>query len=453
MAAYRCLIASIAFSITAGVLVSGRAPSASGATWTKPKRVAGGPASALEIASARLGRTAVVWNTGAGLRLVARRSAHHAFTAPQPVGPPGSRNGRVGAGSDGEMILSWLTPTGLVQSSRLSPDLEMEPATTLGFPGASALSMATDSETGMALLGWRTQDNTIAVALLGPDNTPVLSGEIDPSNPLGPFGPVTALNQEHGLLAWSGQCSASDPTARSPAEAVMLGGVGSAPALGSVQSLPESDCPNAGLEGAVARDGGAAIVLNGRLARPTVRATTRPAGGAFGSAEGISGQRRGNFSQIISTGLERSLAVWNVLDRSSQCGLRLRRQGPAGFTQPSCAVRRPGGGLFSLSGDGNTRGLLVWQSLRTYAIRAAMWGNDAFRRPTSLRAELPHGRLARPVSSIASDRSAAVAFARPRSSGSYGVFVATTGRSDRWRRSNHGFVVALHGKHTGKESR
>jgi hypothetical protein len=363
-------------------VVPGQARAGDRPDWTRPQAIvdAGQKTAVTDIAAGPNGYAVVTWlkgrppqpvpaahkrGFGADRRLFAsvREPGEKRFGAPQALSQKGASLPELDMSPDGDTVVTWRTRTGSTKAAFRSPTTDFgEPQTVAGPEAGHPISLAVGTE-GNAILTFNDDEYTqrrILAALRPPGGefaTPTTVA-ID-EDPQGNWGPLAAAGADGtGMVAWSGACPLFDPDAREPAMASVLepGGTFATP-----EGIPESQCPDAGIEVAMDNAGTGIVLINGSLkAWGGIRAAVRPPDGPFGQAELISRKReRADFGLVGMDGEGHAIAVWDRFDRGHLFGVEAAiRPADGAFSEPGFITGRHVSGSDLSVSEGAERGTI-----------------------------------------------------------------------------------------------
>lgn len=429
-------VASIT-AVFAVVLPGSSAVGREEASWSAPERVSTNKrlTSGLDIAAGQGGYAAIAWTEGSAevrpasgspprgrllTSLRGTRSRH--FRRPKVLAKRGAQDPQVGIGPHNQTVVSWLAGDRrvrvLVQSSSggfgkaetLSGRATSGPQLSVGFDGTSILAWFVG--TG--------EHRQVQAAVRPPGRKFREAQTLDGSKEAGPFMAVAAGGGGHGAVAWSGPCPSSSEEGREPAQAAVL--LQGSHRFGPAESIPNSKCPNAGLELAMDQEGAATALINGFMSRGVVKASTREAGRRFGAAERIS--RRGVPSYFGHLGVAlngKAVAAW---DAGARGIMAAARPSGANFLESSRVSSRGNKGSVNLEVAHGGDALVVWQSPRTFKFKGSYTTGTQFRQPERISPPLGRSTLSRPLIAISPAGKAFVAWSRSTRAGeSRGVYV------------------------------
>lgn len=411
--------------------------------WGDPERLlsARRKASRVDVASGRRGYAVVVWTSGAD-RIVpenspprdnsqrrifasVRQPHSEGFGRPEAISPRGARGGQVETAPNGDTVVTWLSAAGRVQAVFGRPGASFRERQTLSGRGASAPSAAIAPD-GTAIAAWSARRGgfeRIEAAVRVPRASFGPPQILATSPGLGPFLAVTAGRKGRGAVAWSRSCPAAAPAGDFPAQAsiALPGGV-----FGPAEAIPNSKCPNAGLELGMDAEGRVTALINGFMDRGVIKASFRAVSGVFTPAERISVNGGAYFGELGVARDGAAVAVWDGGRRGIEAAVR---QPGGAFGAPLRVSTRGRVGLLDLAVSPNGHAVAAWQSLRSYRFKAT-YSKAGFRFSSPERASSPlrRGVLAEPRVAISPAGRALLAWSRSgRGGGPRGVFVADRG--------------------------
>ncbi len=418
--------------------------------WSKPEVVLSTrhhPVSGVQIAAGRRQYAVILWRSGhsppipaaraqnsGNSRVLAsvRRPSARRFGRPSAISPKGAVDAALGMSADGQTIATWTDSAGSLRAIFRGPNTRWKQEQVLSGSGVSNSAMAIAPD-GTAAVAW---------AQVSPSGTEQVWTSVRPSG--GRFGPSMmipgasaigsqgpfAATANTGLAAvvWSRQCGVSRrETAQGSIRSPLPGPPAPRLLFRPPEPIPNSECPNAGLDIAIDDRGAVIVLVNGFLARAVVKASVRPPNGTFSKAERIS--RKGeeaNFARVGIDGSGRAVVVWSRFRRSLPHGIAVTvREPDARFSPPRRISGRRGGGLHDLAVNHRGSAVAVWQSLRSHRLRASyMRPGREFRHRERVSPPLPRTGLASPSVALTPGGKAVVAWGQPGARGDVGVFVA-----------------------------
>lgn len=294
--------------------------------------------------------------------------------------------------------------------------------------GAGLTSLAFGPD-GSAYVAWRSGpigDERIMVSVRPPQRSFSEPLEVARGASIGDHGPLVEAGGGAAAVGWTGPCPLDRPEAREPVRVatVFPNGTFSEP-----EAVPNTECPDAGIDLAVADDGTTLVIVNGSL-DPSggIRASIRMPGSAFPPAEYIN--KEGQTTDFAKLGVDasgRAVVVWTLYKGVRPQALQVSIREPAGeFSTPRrIGARRPGGRELAVGRDGSA--LVVWQSLDSRRLKAShMSPSGWFGGPETVSRPLSRRSLAQPSVSIGPKGRALVAWARPsvRHAGGWGIYAS-----------------------------
>jgi hypothetical protein len=196
-------------------------------------------------------------------------------------------------------------------------------------------------------------------------------------------------------------------------------------AFGPAESVPNSKCPNSGVEIAMDDAGMAIVLIEGSLSRGVIKASVRPSGGLFSRATPISRGSLAFIAQLGVSGQGTAIAAWV----RSGVGVEVSVRPPNGDFAPPRLISR--GGIDELAvtrrGTAMALGHRSSSSLESVFMRSGGW----FGHPEHVTPPLSRIALARPAASLSPRGKGIAAWGLPRGQGDYGVFVANRGPNCR----------------------
>jgi hypothetical protein len=425
-------------AITACISGTGVAEANSGSIWSKPETVLGADhrVSGLQLAAARRGYAVAVWESGRGhdapaaaagkgsvtRRVMAstRRSAKRRFGRPRAISPPNSFGPRLVMSPDGQTIVTWVRGDGRVQAVFTTPTGGWSPVQTLAGPSVATAPLLAIGSDGTALAAWHTgpaEKAHIAVALRAPD-LPFQSPQTVAATPdVGSYLAVAAGRAGSGAVAWTRKCPLLTKASFAQPDGSFT----------TPETIPGASCPTGGISIAMDDSRDTVALVDGSSQGFLVKATSRPAGGSFTTAQRIStGLSAGH--QLGMSGRGRAVAVWGLFSRQGNPrGIAASVRPPGGaFATPQRISGRNGGGIEVLAVNRCGHAVAVWQSLRSFQLKANYLSTrHTFGPPERVSPPLSHDSLALPQVAIDPSGRAVVAWSRPTRTGNErGVFVA-----------------------------
>lgn len=266
------------------------------------------------------------------------------------------------AASNGSLLAAWVTMNRKLQIAWWQPGTGWTHPRTLGTRAARVsqglrVSMALAPD-GTGLISWRSgslrKPAVVVAPVLGAGivgRTVTLARGIEVAPARSPE--VAAADGGRGIVVWAGRCLTDGSPVYPAMTADLLGGE----ITGTAAPIPNSECPNAGLDAHIDANGAAFVLINGLLGEGQIRVAVRlSSASAFPSASRISGEVSSNFGSLVGSP---TIAVWSTSAGSKQT-VELVRSGQTGdFSAPEEVgrVRSPVDVAESSSGDA----IATWQ--------------------------------------------------------------------------------------------
>lgn len=324
--------------------------------WTK---AAVGDAPASSLATRRKGRARVF--------AAVRRAGEGKFGKSRPISPRRALAGTVDAAADGETVAAWVKRSGSMQVVYRSPNEPWHGQETVAQSGGSPPVLAVGDD-GSAAIAWISDagaEKKVRAAVRAPGGDFGPAQTIVSGSSIGLFVNVAIAGGE-AAVGWSGRCGLSAANAQPAKVSVRVAGIFQAP-----EQIPNSECPNRGLDLAMGPGGEITVLVDGRLDSLNVRAAERPPGGPFGAATTIA-THAGNVSLGVDPA-GRVVAIWRRYQASGRpMGIAFADHPPGGAFSDATRISGLKAGVAPTLAVGAGGHIAVaWESLGSFKIKAA----------------------------------------------------------------------------------
>jgi hypothetical protein len=313
----------------------------------------------IELDSGRSGR-------GGRVKVATRNARASRFRSPRVISARRAKAPVVATSDTGEAIVAWSNRRDRIQASIKRNGAGFKSPVTLSPPGRGTpfLSVGPDGTAVVAWAAGRGANRRIEASVRPP------GARFEPAvtianDDVGLYMSVSAGTAGLTTVAWSGPCPPGSPGAREPARASVVTASGVEPAL----VIPNSECPNAGLDIGMDEAGNVTALINGFLDRGVIKASSKLAGEAFTDATRIS--REGTaayFGELAVSAKGSALAVW----KAGRAGVHLsaRDGSDANFGRVRRVSERRTTGRIEVAINSADRGLVTWQELDSFRFKA-----------------------------------------------------------------------------------
>lgn len=420
------------------LLIFGGAGSASGASdWGPAAELAptSTPASSVRLGMTATGYAVAVWQAGSPGPGPTKGQAHSsvmaAVRAPGtdsfaiPTELSGANHGespQLAVAADGTTAAVWRSAQdGVLRASFRTPTQDWGAPVRVARKSRGAPRLSANAA-GDGLLVWRARASTIRAARLH-DLGFEAPRDLMADRHLGIFGPAPATSPtgRHAVI-WSGKCSLGATTGRHHAARVLEVDRQGRP--GPIHKIPRSECPDAGVDIAIAGDRELVALINGSLrAEGGVRVAVRPPGESFDRARLLSeAGQQADFGQVEMSAAGTAIAAWD----DDATGVMTSVKPPEGsFSSPVLVSGSGGAGPFQLAVQSDGTSAIIWESLASNAVQVSYRPPDSsFGAIETVSDPLPDVWLISPTVAIGAAGEALAAWPEPTSVGPRGLFVS-----------------------------